>query len=336
MRHEDIGLCTSEMQSIPAERERDDRKLITVVSPCFQEEDNVERCYRAVKRIFDEHLPGYRREHIFSDNASNDDTVRILKEIARHDPGVKIIVNARNYGLFRSTFNAFSYAEGDAVLLMLPVDLQDPPELLPEFVKLWEQGYEVVAGARAEREEGLVMRGCRRIFYLIVNKLADFDIPENVGEFQLVDRKVLDAMMTHRDQYPYIRGLVASVGFRRVIVPYTWVERYSGKSKLRLGTLIDQALNGIFSFSSLPMRLATLLGFALSALCVLYAVAMVFAYFLMPGAAPRGITTLLVSVFFLSGVQLAFVGMLGEYVVAIHAQVRHGAAVVERERVNVN
>lgn len=315
---------------------RPTEKVITIVSPCYQEEDNVERCYQVVKRIFDEYLPGYRREHVFSDNASTDNTVAILKEIARNDPAVKVVVNARNYGLFRSTFNALQYARGDAVLLMLPVDLQDPPELIPEFVKLWEQGYEVVAGARAERREGWIMRACRRTFYTLVNSLADFDIPENVGEFQLVDRKVLDAMLDHRDQYPYIRGLVASVGFRRIIIPYTWVERRNGKSKLRLGTLIDQALNGIFSFSSLPMRAATLIGFALSALCLLYALAMVVAYFLMPGVAPRGTTTLIVSVFFLSGVQLAFVGMLGEYVVAIHAQVRHGASVVERERVNID
>lgn len=341
VRHGDERARSERIDALPEGHEKGDladdvRPLITIVSPCYQEEDNVERCYRAVKRIFDEHLPGYRREHIFSDNASTDETVSILKEIARSDPAVKIVVNARNYGLFRSTFNALQYARGDAILLMLPVDLQDPPEILPEFVKLWEQGYEVVAGARASRKEGWAMRGCRRLFYALVNRLADFEIPENVGEFQLVDRKVLEAMMTHRDQYPYIRGLVASVGFRRVIVPYTWVERHSGKSKLRLGTLVDQALNGIFSFSSAPMRAATLIGFTLSALCVLYALAMIFAYFLMPGVAPRGITTLIVSVFFLSGVQLAFVGMLGEYVVAIHAQVRHGASVVERERVNLD
>ncbi|MBO9517191.1 MAG: glycosyltransferase family 2 protein [Porphyrobacter sp.] len=309
--------------------------VITVVSPCYQEEDNVEICYETVKRIFEEQLPGYTREHIFADNASTDQTVEKLRHIAQSDPSVKVIVNARNFGLFRSTFNALRYATGDAILLMLPVDLQDPPQMLPEFVKLWEQGYQVVAGARLERQEGAIMRACRRLFYTIVNKLADFEIPENVGEFQLVDRKVLDAVISHEDQYPYIRGLVASVGFRRVIVPYTWVTRERGKSKLRLWTLIDQALNGIFAFTSAPMRAATLAGFALSALCVAYALVMVAAYFLLPNAAPRGITTLLVSLFFLSGVQIAFIGMLGEYVTAIHAQVRRGRVVTEQERINV-
>jgi glycosyltransferase involved in cell wall biosynthesis len=312
------------------------RKLITIVSPCFQEEDNVERCYEVVKKIFDEQLPDYDREHIFVDNASTDQTVPILRVIAENDPAVKIVINARNFGLFRSTFNGLQYATGDAVMLMLPVDLQDPPELLPEFVKLWEQGYEVVAGARINREEGAIMRACRRIFYTIVNRLADFEIPENVGEFQLVDRKVMDALAAHHDQYPYIRGIVASVGFRRIIVPYTWVARQKGKSKLPIGTLVDQALNGIFAFSSAPMRAATLLGFSLSALCLLYAFVMVIVYFAAPGVAPRGVTTLIVALFFLSGVQMAFVGMLGEYVVAIHAQVRRGPVVVERERINID
>lgn len=310
--------------------------LISIVSPCYNEEDNVERCYLAVQRIMAKALPDYRYEHIFADNASSDRTPAILREMAASDPAVKIVLNARNFGLFRSTFNAIGYARGDAVLLMLPVDLQDPPELIPDFVKLWEQGYEVVAGARIEREEGMVMRTARHIFYSLVNRLADFEIPENVGEFQLVDRKVVDVLKQHHDQYPYIRGLVASAGFRRIIIPYTWVKREKGKSKLRLLTLVDQALNGIFAFTSAPMRVCTLAGFALSVLCILWAAIMAIGYVVEPTAAPRGVTSLIVSLFFLSGVQLSFIGMLGEYVTAIHAQVRRGPVVVERERINID
>ena len=309
--------------------------VITIVSPCYQEEDNVERCYETVRRLFEEALPGYQREHIFADNASTDATVAILRGIAERDPAVKVIVNARNFGLFRSTFNALKYATGDAVLLMLPVDLQDPPELIPEFVRLWEQGYQVVAGSRGDREEGAIMRSVRRLFYGIVNRLADFEIPENVGEFQLVDRQVLTAILDHHDQYPYIRGIVAAVGFRRIIVPYRWARRERGRSKLRLLSLMDQALNGIFAFSSAPMRAATLVGFTLSGLCILYALLIFAAYFIAPVHVPRGTTTLLVAVLLLSGVQIAFTGMLGEYVTAIHAQVRRGPAVVEQERINI-
>ena len=203
-------------------------KTISVVSPCFNEEDNVENCHRVLRDLFAKYLADYRLEHIFVDNCSTDGTVDILKRIAREEPNVKIIVNSRNFGVFRSSFNGLKYATGDAILVMLPVDLQDPPELIPEFVHLWEQGYEVVAGARSNREEPFAMRTVRKIFYRIVNALSDFEILLDVGEFQLIDRKVLSAVLAHNDHYPYIRGIIASCGFRRIVVPYVWKARKSG------------------------------------------------------------------------------------------------------------
>ena len=172
-------------------------KTISIISPCFNEQDNVAECHAAVKALFERELPGYRREHIFADNASSDRTVEILREIAAGDPAVKIVVNARNFGVFRSTFNALQYATGDATLVLLPVDMQDPPALLPEFVRLWESGYDVVAGARANRQEDALMRAGRWTFYRIVNSLSDIKLSPNIGEFQLIDRKVLDAVLAH-------------------------------------------------------------------------------------------------------------------------------------------
>jgi len=169
----------------------------------------------------------------------------------------------------------------------------------------------------------------------VIKSLSDIDLPLNVGEFQLIDRKVWEAVVQRDDHYPYIRGIIASVGFRRVIVPYTWVTRKTGLSKNNLPRLIDEALNGIFAFTNAPLRLCSYLGFALAALCILYALVATIAYFFAPGTAPRGTTTLIVSFFFVSGVQLAFIGILGEYVTAIHAQVRRGPNVVERERINL-
>lgn len=311
-------------------------KTISIISPCFNEADNVEACHEAVRALFAGPLSDYRVEHIFADNASTDATPDILRAIAARDPSVKVILNARNFGPFRSMFNALKYATGDAVVCFLAVDLQDPPEKIVEFVRLWETGVEVVAGARVNRQESLALRTCRAIFYRIVNGLSDIDIPVNVGEFQLIDRKVWSAVVRHDDHYPYVRGIIASVGFRRVIVPYTWEARRSGISKNNLPRLIDQAMNGIFSFTNAPMRLATFAGFGLAALCMLYALGSVIAYFALPHAAPRGTMTLIVSLFFLSGVQLAFIGILGEYVTAIHAQVRRGPMVVERERINID
>lgn len=310
-------------------------KKISIVSPCFNEEDNVEACYRTVREIFERDLPGYEREHIFVDNASTDRTVEILRRIAAEDPCVKVVVNSRNFGVYRSTFNGLRHATGDATLCMLPVDLQDPPELLPEFVKLWESGYDVVAGARSTREEGFFLRTARKIFYRIVNALSDFELSPDVGEFQLIDRKVLDAVLAHNDNYPYIRGIIASVGFRKVIIPYTWRARKRGVSKHSMMMLTDQALNAIFAFTRAPLRFCSLAGFGIAILSILFSIVSVVLWFLGVGDAPRGTTTIIVALFFLSGVQLLFIGLMGEYITAIHNQVRGGPCVIERELINI-
>jgi glycosyltransferase involved in cell wall biosynthesis len=311
-------------------------KTITIVSPCYNEEDNVAICYKTVADIFENQLPHYNLEHVFVDNCSTDRTVDILREIAAQDLRVKVIVNARNFGVFRSTFNGLRYASGDAVVVMLPVDLQDPPELVPEFVALWEQGYEVVAGARSDREESVLMRSTRGFFYKLVNRLSDFEISPYVGEFQLIDRKVLDALLQHKDLYPYIRGMIASCGFKKIVLPYTWVARKRGKTKHDLLTLVDQALNAIFAFTRAPMRACTIAGLLISAASIGFSIFSLLLYFIAPNVAPRGVTTIIIALFFLSGIQLLFIGILGEYVTAISNQVRGGPMVIERERINAS
>jgi glycosyltransferase involved in cell wall biosynthesis len=309
-------------------------KLISIVTPCYNEQGNVRECHEAVRRIFAAHLPGYDYEHIFCDNASEDQTPEILRELAASTRRVKVIFNARNFGPFRSMYNGVVSTSGDAVLLCLAADLQDPPELLPDLVRLWEQGQEVVYGIRRQREESLLMQGIRRLYYRAVRSLADIDIPMNVGEFQLVDRKVVEALRRCDDYYPYLRGLVANCGFRRSGVEYAWKARRRGISKNKLYHLIDQGLNGLVSFSNVPMRLCLLTGTLLSIASIGYAL-FNFGYHLMVrGAAPPGIPTLITALFFFSGVQLFFSGVLGEYIAAIHSQVRRRPLVVERERLN--
>ena len=311
------------------------KKIISIVTPCLNEEKSLVTCYETVRRIFAEQLPQYEYEHIFSDNGSSDQTPKMLRELAKRDSRVKVILNSRNFGPFRSMFNGLRHSRGDAVVTFLPVDLQDPPTLIPEFVELWESGYEIVAGARAARAESWLMRSVRSIFYKIVNRLADFEVPEKVGEFQLIDRKVADAVLEYRDLYPFLRGLIASVGFKRVIVPYRWEKRQIGKSRLSVFSLFDQAMNGFFSFSSLPMRIGTIFGGIMSILCTAYAVSVTIAYVFGYVNAPPGTITIIVSVFFLSGIQLLFIGILGEYILTIHRQVRGGPMVVERETINI-
>lgn len=311
------------------------KKIISIVSPCYNEEHNVRECYLTVKRIFENDLPNYDFEHIFSDNASTDNTVAALKEIAKNDKRVKIIVNSRNFGPFRSMFNALRSTSGDAVVPMLAVDLQDPPSLIPVMVEKWESGFEVVAGARKQRKEGLVMRIMRTIFYKIVSKLSDFDIPVNVGEFQLIDKVVVNALKQFDDSYPYIRGMIASCGFKSTILEYTWETRKKGKSKNKLYNLIDQALNGIISFTNVPLRLAIFLGLFISLLSILYSfIQLIINIVYFRDFSAPGIATLIVAIFFFAGVQLFFMGLLGEYIGAIHSQVRKRPLVLEKERIN--
>lgn len=310
------------------------KKCISIITPCYNEEDNVRDCYGAVKGLFAAALAEYDYEHIFCDNASTDTTLSTLKEIAREDRHVKIIVNARNFGPLRSMFNGLLNARGDAILVFLAADLQDPPELIPDFVKKWEQGYHVVYGIRKKREEGFVMVSLRKFYYRLVNKFADIYIPPDVGEFQLIDRVVLEALRQFDDYYPYLRGMIASCGFRAIGIEYTMKARKKGFSKNKLYTLIDQGVNGLISFTNIPLRLCMLFGFVLSGISILYAVIQLVITLVSLTFAPPGIPTLIVALFFFSGVQLFFIGLLGEYIGAIHFQVRKRPLVIERERIN--
>ena len=310
-------------------------KTISIVTPCYNEELNIRDCRDAVRKLFDNELKGYRREHIFCDNASTDDSSAILRAIAAEDPAVRVILNARNFGPLRNTFNGVMAATGDAVLLFLPADMQDPPELLPEFVKLWEQGYEIVYGIRATREEGWLMRNFRDAYYRLLIRFSEIKIPPGVGDFQLVDRRVVDAMHHVKDNYPFLRMMTFECGGRSIGVPYHWRSRAKGVSKNRITALIDQGLNGLVSFTTAPLRLSLYMGFILATLSILFSVVnLVIGLVRFQRIAEPGIMTLIVAFFFFGGVQLFFLGVIGEYILAIYGQVRERPVVFERERIN--
>jgi glycosyltransferase involved in cell wall biosynthesis len=312
------------------------RPLVSVVTPCYNEDQNVEDCHRALTQVFERDLPDCDLEHIFCDNASTDGSVEVLRRLAAAEPSVKVVVNARNYGPFRSTFNGLRHASGDAVVVLFAADLQDPPEVIVDFVREWRKGAEVVYGVRGQREEGFVMRNIRKIYYRAVSRVAGIDIPLDVGEFQLVDRKVLAALLEHEDYYPSIRGMIAICGFRTKGVPYVWRARRKGFSKNRLYNLVDQGLNGLISFTNLPMRIAMFAGFTIALLSFVYAFfTMVVNFWTHGSLTVPGIPTLIVALFFFGGVQLMFLGIIGEYVSAIHFQVRKRPLVVERELINL-
>ena len=308
---------------------------ISIISPCFNEGQGVRICYDAIKEMFDRDLPDYEREHLFTDNASTDDTHDHLRQLAADDPYVRVIINARNVGPLRSTYNALKAATGDATVVMMAVDLQDPPELIAQFVRKWEEGHMVVQGVRANREEGLVFHTMRRVFYRSVRLFSNIDIPVDVGEFQLIDRKVQKAVISRDDHYPYIRGMIAYCGFKPYGIRYTLRARKRGFSKNRFMGLIDIALNGFLTFTTAPARILTALGLFLAGASILYAFVNLFLLLIISDLpVSPGVSTLLVAFFLFFGLQFLFLGILGEYIISIHGQVRFGSLVVEAERLN--
>jgi polyisoprenyl-phosphate glycosyltransferase len=309
-------------------------KKISVITPCFNEAENVEICASELERVMSEQLPGYDYEHIFADNASTDATLLKLRTLAARDSRIRVISNSRNVGPFRNMWNAMKSATGDAVIPLLPADLQDPPTVIPELVKNWEQGFLVTYGVRANRQESFIMRLARGTYYRIIKKFASAVIPLNSGEFLLADKKVVDSILAVDDQYPYIRGLIAQTGVRSASVPYTWAKRERGKSKNSFISLLDQAINGFVSTSRVPARLALLGGFILSLFGVAFALFTAFLALTSESNTPVGIPTIIVGIFLLGGIQLLFLGIIGEYILSIHGQVRRIPPMFETERIN--
>jgi glycosyltransferase involved in cell wall biosynthesis len=309
-------------------------KKLSIITPCFNEEDNVISCAIELKKVMNLQLPLYEYEHIFADNASTDSTLSKLRELAKSDKNIKVISNSRNVGPFRNIWNALKSASGDCVIPMLPADLQDPPNVIPQLVMNYELGFLIVYGVREDRKESLVMRSTRKLYYKIIKRFADAVIPMNSGEFLLADKKIIDSVLQVDDQYPYIRGLVAQTGVRSASVSYTWQKRQYGKSKNSFLALIDQAINGFVSTSRVPARLTLLSGFLFSIFGFAYAVFTVLTSILSDGNIPVGTPTIIVGIFFLGGIQLLCLGLIGEYILSIHGQVRKNPPMFEVERIN--
>jgi len=307
---------------------------LTIITPCYNEEASVVDCAREVQKVMSSRLPKVKYEHIFIDNASIDGTVQELRKIASTSKNVKVIVNSRNVGPFRNMYAAMAKASGRAVIPMLPADLQDPADKIPDLYKEWVKGYLVVYGERTNRQESLLMRALRGLYYRIVRTMSETDIPVNSGEFMLIDRKISDEICKIGDHYPYIRGLVAQSTSNSTSVPYTWGVRKKGKSKSNFLALIDQAINGFVSTSRAPARIALLGGFGISGLGFLAGFWSLIVNVFDAPTALQGIPTLIVALFFFGGIQLFFLGLIGEYVLSIHSQVRRLPREFEVESIN--
>ena len=307
-------------------------KHITIVTPCFNEEENVEEVWRQARDVM-ESLAGVTYEHLFIDNRSSDRTPQLLRRMAATDSRVKVIFNARNFGHIRSPFHGLMQAQGDAAILLV-CDLQDPPELMRSFVQRWFEGAKIVVGVKPSADESALMFAVRRIYYRVVTRIADVKLIQNFTGFGLYDRQVLDALRRIDDPYPYFRGLISEVGFEPVEVPYNQPRRKRGITKNNFYSLYDIAMLGITSHSRVPLRLATMAGFALSALSLLVSFGYLVAKLLFWDEFSLGTAPLLIGLFFFASIQLLFIGLLGEYVGAILTHVARRPLVIERERIN--
>ncbi len=307
-------------------------KTISILTPCFNEEDNVLEVYERVRRVM-AGLGRYRYEHIFIDNASRDNTVPILKQIARKDKNVKIIANTRNFGPVRSPMHALYQTRGDAVIGIV-ADLQDPPEMIADMLGEWEKGVPVVLAVKRQSEENPLMFWVRKKYYRLVNRLSNVETYENFTGFGLFDRKVVEIIKEFKDPYPYFRGLIAEIGLPHVKLYYDQPRRQRGLTKNNLYTLYDMAMLGITNFSKVPLRIVTFTGFICSLICVIISFFYLIYKLLFWSRFSAGMAPLVLGIFFFASVQLFFLGLIGEYIGAIHTIVQNRPYVFEKERIN--
>lgn len=307
-------------------------KTISVVSSCYNEEGNLREFHDRIVAVFKQ-LSGYAYEIIVADNCSTDSSREILRDLASQDRQFKVILNAGNFGHIRSPFNAIMQATGDAVVVLCS-DLQEPPEMIPEFVKRWESGYQVVCGVKPKSRENPLMFQVRRFYYWLLASCADTPQIQNFTGFGLYDRRVIDALKKFHEPYPYLRGLVCEVGFRRTEIPFVQAERKHGKTKNNFFTLYDMAMTGFVNHTKLPLRLAAFVGFFLAFLSLLVAVGYFIYKLLFWQTFNLGLAPMVIGLFFFSSVQLIFIGIIGEYIGAVWTQVKNKPWVIEDERIN--
>ena len=309
------------------------RKKISVLTPCFNEELGIRECYERVKEVFAEYLQNYDYEHLFIDNSSEDKTVGILKEIAASDRNVKIIVNSRNFGLSRSPYYGKLQMTGDAVVPLV-ADLQTPPELIPEFVRKWEEGYQMVLGIRTGMEEGWLIRFARDFFYRLMARFSEVEQIKHFIGFGLFDKRIVQIMRDLDDPTPYFRGIVSEIGFEKAFVEYHQPPRKHGKSRHSFFDLFELAILGLTSYSKVPLRLMTIIGTILS--IVSFGIALLYfgAKVIYWNSFDVGMAPLLIGFFFFASVQLLCIGLLGEYIGVIFEKVKHRPLVIEKERIN--
>ncbi|MFC1566315.1 glycosyltransferase family 2 protein [bacterium] len=307
-------------------------KLVSIFTACYNEEENVRPLYEKVKQIFND-LPQYDYEHVFIDNSSTDQTKTILREIAKNDKKVKVIFNTRNFGHIRSPNYGILQTKGDAVISLV-ADFQDPPEMINEFLEKWEQGYDIVIGIKKKSRENPLMFLVRKLYYVLLARYSEVEQVKNFTGFGLYDKKFIDVLRTLKDPYPYFRGLITELGFKRSEITYTQPKRKKGKTKNNFYSLYDMAMLGFVNHSKYPLRMASFFGFGMAMFSFLIAIGYLVYKIIYWERFSVGVAPLIIGLFFFVSVQLCFIGIIGEYIGSIYTQVKNRPLVIEEERIN--
>ncbi len=307
--------------------------LVSIVTGCFNEEENVRELWERIARAMERELSEYTYEIIVIDNASTDRTVEVLRQIAAQDKRMKVIVNNRNFGHIRSGYHAMLQARGEVVVLMAS-DLEDPPEMIPSFIRKWEEGYNIVLAQKRSSEEFALFYLIRKLYYNLVTRLSETPLVKDVTGFGAYDQRVIEDIRKIGDPYPYLRGLICDLGYSRYLIPFDKPARKRGITKNNFYTLYDMAMLGITNHSKVPLRIAAFAGFATGVASFLMGLAYLLYKLAFWQRFEVGMAPVVIGIFFIGSVQLFFIGILGEYIGSIYTQVLKRPPVIERERIN--
>lgn len=309
------------------------KKKISVATGCYNEEGNLQEFYDRLIAVFKQ-IPQYDYEIIIADNRSTDGSRAILRQLANQDKKVKILLNSNNFGQVNSAYNGFLLADGDAVIPMCS-DLEDPPEVILDLIREWENGSNVVVAVKRSTRENPFISNCRKVYYRLLSFISDSsEVIKDFTGFGLYDRKFMDALKLYKDPCPYFRGLVTEIGYSRTTVLFDKPKRKQGETKNNFFTLYDLAMTGFVNHSKLPLRLAVFCGFCLAGLSLLVALGYLIYKLVYWDTFTLGLAPLVIGLFFFSAVQLVFIGIIGEYIGAIYTQVKNKPLAIVEEKLN--
>lgn len=311
------------------------QKKISIMIPCYNEEENARPIYEAVRDELLRSCPNYDYEILFIDNKSQDRTREIIREICKEDPRVKAIFNAKNFGQFNSPYYGILQTSGDCTITMC-ADFQDPVDLIPRFVEEWEKGYKIVIGRKTESKENPFVYFLRGCYYKLIKKMSSCEQIEQFTGFGLYDSSFVQTMRDLKDPTPFIRGIVAELGPERKEIEYTQPQRRAGKTHNNWYSLYDAAMLSFTSYTKVGLRLATFIGFISAGISFLIGLIYLIAKICFWNSFTMGYAPMMIAIFFMGGIQLGFLGFMGEYIMAMNTRIMNRPLVVEEERLNFN